>query len=94
MIFRERNGRVDRYGQERTPRIVQLVTKSVNETIREDTRILEVPEHEDEQAYRDIGSLLGAHPTGRMTCCCTGEADSLPTPERRVVSRGGIGSRG
>ena len=40
MVFRERNGRVDRYGQERTPRIVQLVTKSMNEAIREDTRVL------------------------------------------------------
>ena len=55
MVFQQRNGRADRYGQERTPRIVYLVTESANETIRGDTRILEVLERKDEQAYRDIG---------------------------------------
>ena len=55
MVFQQRNGRVDRYGQERTPRIVYLVTESANETIRGDTLILEVLERKDEQAYRDIG---------------------------------------
>ena len=55
MVFQQRNGRVDRYGQPRTPRIVYLVTASANETIRGDTRILEVLERKDEQAYRNVG---------------------------------------
>ena len=55
MVFQQRNGRVDRYGQERTPRIVYLVTESANETIRGDTRILEVLADKDEQAHRNIG---------------------------------------
>ena len=55
MVFQQRNGRVDRYGQPRTPRIVYLVTESANETIRCDTRILEVLERKDEQAYRNVG---------------------------------------
>ena len=55
MVFQQRNGRVDRYGQERTPRIVYLVTESANETIRGDTRILEVLAEKDEQAHRNIG---------------------------------------
>ena len=55
MVFQQRNGRVDRYGQERTPHIVYLVTESANETIRGDTRILEVLEQKDQQAYRNIG---------------------------------------
>ena len=55
MVFQQRNGRVDCYGQERTPRIVYLVAESANETIHGDTRILEVLERKDEQAYRDIG---------------------------------------
>ena len=55
MVFQQRNGRVDRYGQSRTPRIVYLVTESANETIRGDTRILEVLERKDEQAYRNVG---------------------------------------
>ena len=55
MVFQQRNGRVDRYGQTTTPTIVYLVTESVNPTIRGDTRILEVLVEKDEQAYRNIG---------------------------------------
>ena len=55
MIFQQRNGRVDRYGQRATPQIVYLVTESANPTIRGDTRILEVLMEKDEQAYRNIG---------------------------------------
>ena len=55
MVFQQRNGRVDRYGQPRTPRILYLVTESVNETIRGDTRILEVLEQKDQQAYENVG---------------------------------------
>ena len=55
MVFQQRNGRVDRYGQPRTLRIVHLVTESANETIRGDSRILEVLERKDEQAYRNVG---------------------------------------
>ena len=42
-------------GQPRTPRIVYLVTESANETIRSDTRILEVLEQKDRQAYENVG---------------------------------------
>ena len=55
MVFQQRNGRVDRYGQNATPQIVYLVTESANPTIRGDTRILEVLMAKDEQAYRNIG---------------------------------------
>ena len=55
MVFQQRNGRVDRYGQTATPQIVYLVTESTNPTIRGDTRILEVLMAKDEQAYRNIG---------------------------------------
>ena len=55
MVFQQRNGRVDRYGQTHAPEIVYLVTESANETIRGDTRILEVLIEKDEQAYRNIG---------------------------------------
>ena len=64
MVFQQRNGRVDRYGQERTPHIVYLVTESANETIRGDTRILEVLADKDEQAHRNIGdpsSFMGVY---------------------------------
>ena len=55
MVFAQRNGRVDRYGQERTPQIVYLTTRSANEVIRGDARVLEVLKSKDEQAYRNIG---------------------------------------
>ena len=55
MVFQQRNGRVDRYGQTTTPQIAYLVTESANETIRGDTRILEVLKEKDEQAYKNIG---------------------------------------
>ena len=64
MVFAQRNGRIDRYGQTRTPRIVYLVTDSSNATIRGDTRILEVLREKDEQAYQNIGDpsvFMGVH---------------------------------
>ena len=55
MVFQQRNGRVDRYGQTETPQIVYLVAESANDTIRGDTRILEVLMEKDNQAYENIG---------------------------------------
>ena len=55
MVFAQRNGRVDRYGQRRDPRIVYLLAESTNETIRGDARVLEVLIEKDEQAHRNIG---------------------------------------
>ncbi|HEC66158.1 MAG TPA: DEAD/DEAH box helicase [bacterium] len=54
MVFQQRNGRIDRYGQEKTPEIVYLVTESCNEKIRGDSRILEVLIKKDEQAAKNI----------------------------------------
>ena len=55
MVFQQRNGRVDRYGQKRRPQIVYLVAESRNKRIRGDTRILEILQAKDEQAYKNIG---------------------------------------
>jgi len=55
MVFQQRNGRVDRYGQEHEPQIHYLLTESQNEKIRGDMRILEVLEEKDQQAYENIG---------------------------------------
>lgn len=64
MVFQQRNGRIDRYGQERTPRIVYLVTESGNTKIKGDTRILELLIKKDEQAVKNIGdpsALMGVY---------------------------------
>ncbi len=64
MVFKQRNGRIDRYGQQKTPEIVYLVTESSNEKIKGDTRILELLIDKDEQAMKNIGdpsSLMGVY---------------------------------
>jgi superfamily II DNA or RNA helicase len=64
MCFQQRNGRIDRYGQEREPRIVYLMTESVCEKIKGDNRILELLITKDEQAVKNIGdpsALMGVY---------------------------------
>jgi ERCC4-related helicase len=55
MVFQQRNGRIDRYGQERTPKIVYLVTHSDNEKVRGDMRILELLIQKDNETVKNIG---------------------------------------
>lgn len=62
MVFQQRNGRIDRYGQESTPEILYLVTESQNAKIRGDTRILEILIEKDKEAVKNIGdpsALMG-----------------------------------
>lgn len=55
MVFQQRNGRVDRYGQTRQPRITYLFTTTEVEKIKGDLRILEILETKDEQANKNLG---------------------------------------
>lgn len=55
MVFQQRNGRVDRYGQRRRPRISYLFTETTVERIRGDLRILEILQAKDEQANKNLG---------------------------------------
>ena len=55
MVFQQRNGRVDRYGQKHQPHIVYLFTEAENEKIKGDLRILEILERKDEQANFNLG---------------------------------------
>ncbi len=64
LVFQQRNGRIDRYGQPNTPYIAYLYTESENERINGDTRILELLIEKDEQASRNIGdpsALMGVY---------------------------------
>lgn len=64
MVFQQRNGRVDRYGQKHQPQIIYLFTEAANEKIRGDLRILEILEKKDEQAVKNLGDpsiFLGVH---------------------------------
>lgn len=55
MVFQQRNGRIDRYGQEKQPHIAYLYVESRNERIRGDARILQLLEQKDAEAQKNIG---------------------------------------
>lgn len=55
MVFQQRNGRVDRYGQTHQPRIIYLFTETNVERIKGDMRILEILQTKDEQANKNLG---------------------------------------
>jgi hypothetical protein len=55
MTFQQRNGRIDRYGQQHQPLIWYLMTESTNAQIRGDQRILEVLIDKDAKAQESIG---------------------------------------
>lgn len=55
MVFQQRNGRVDRYGQEQKPEIYYLLTDTRHEKIRGDARILELLVDKEEEATKNIG---------------------------------------
>lgn len=55
MVFQQRNGRIDRYGQGRQPQIRYLLTDSANPKVRGDARVLEILIDKDAQAGRNIG---------------------------------------
>ena len=64
MVFQQRNGRVDRYGQEKTPHILYLVSQSSNEKIKGDLRIIELLIRKDDEAVKNIGdpsALMGVY---------------------------------
>lgn len=55
MVFQQRNGRIDRYGQTETPQITYLMTEAKHPKIRGDQRILELLIDKDMQAQKNIG---------------------------------------
>ncbi|NOY93753.1 MAG: DEAD/DEAH box helicase [Deltaproteobacteria bacterium] len=64
MVFAQRNGRIDRYGQEQAPQIVYMLTDSETEQIHGDARILELLADRDDQATKNIGdpsALMGVY---------------------------------
>lgn len=64
MVFQQRNGRVDRYGQKHQPDIVYLFTETDVDGIKGDLRILEVLQTKDEQVNKNLGdpaSFMALH---------------------------------
>lgn len=60
MVFQQRNGRIDRYGQRKQPDIRFMMINSRNAKIQGDAHILEILQQKEDQARKDIGdpSLL------------------------------------
>lgn len=62
MVFQQRNGRIDRYGQQKRPDIRYMLIESDNKKIKGDMRIMEILITKEEQALKNIGDpslLLG-----------------------------------
>lgn len=62
MVFQQRNGRIDRYGQKERPDIRYMLIQSDNKRIKGDMRIIEILVEKEEQAQKNIGDpsmLLG-----------------------------------
>ena len=62
MVFQQRNGRIDRYGQQKRPDIRYMLIESDNKRIKGDMRIMEILITKEEQALKNIGDpslLLG-----------------------------------
>lgn len=62
MIFQQRNGRIDRYGQQERPDIRFITTSAQNDRIRGDARIIQVLIEKEQRAHDNIGDpamLLG-----------------------------------
>jgi len=84
MLFQQRNGRIDRYGQKRSPQIRYMVTTPKNEDIHGDLRILEVLIKKEEQAEANIGdpaSLMGVYDIDEEEKVTADAIESGKTPE-------------
>lgn len=55
MVFQQRNGRIDRYGQEERPDIRYLKIRSRNQKIHGDVRIFEILIEKERQACENLG---------------------------------------
>lgn len=64
MVFQQRNGRIDRYGQQKRPDIRYMLIESKNKRISGDARYIEILLQKEEQATKNIGDpslLLGKY---------------------------------
>ncbi len=85
MVFQQRNGRVDRYGQKHQPEIIYLYTEAQNEKIKGDMRILEILQNKDNQANFNLGdpsAFLNVYDPDKETEKVSGFMAAGMTPEQ------------
>ena len=58
----QRNGRIDRYGQEHQPEFAALILTSQTDGAKDDTTVAEKLLHREEQAHHSLGTAEGDHP--------------------------------
>ncbi len=91
MVFQQRNGRVDRYGQEQKPEIYYLLTDTMHEKVRGDARILELLVDKEEEATKNIGdpaALMHAYDADAEELLTAKAIESNQSPEAFVKSWG------
>lgn len=91
MVFQQRNGRVDRYGQEQKPEIYYLLTDTRHEKIRGDARILELLVDKEEEATKNIGdpaSLMHAYDSDEEVLLTAKAIEADQSPEAFAKSWG------
>jgi hypothetical protein len=92
LTFQQRNGRIDRYGQEIQPQLYYLLTESQHPKIRGDQRILEILIRKDEQVQENIGDpseFTGLHTPEEEEAAIGVAIESGTTPEKFDASFGG-----
>ena len=92
LTFQQRNGRIDRYGQEIQPQLHYLLTESLHPKIRGDLRILEILIRKDEQVQENIGDpseFTGLHSPEEEEAAIGVAIESGTTPETFDASFGG-----
>lgn len=89
----QRNGRIDRFGQEKTPYIYYLIGESQSEDVQGDIRIIEKLKEKEEEVYKslgDAGSALGFYDVqseinATTKAIATGDTSEIETKKNESV---------
>ncbi len=85
IVFQQRNGRIDRYGQAHQPLIAYLFVDSQTARVKGDTRILELLAEKDDAAQKNLGdptALYGVNDELEEERITAEAMESGVTPER------------
>jgi ERCC4-related helicase len=87
ITMEQRNGRIDRYGQNKTPNITYLLTRSDDPEIKGDLRIIEILIKKEDWAHKNIGdaaTILALHSPQQEEEYIQGELSFGTDPEEII----------